>query len=93
MELEDIKPLSMTKAGEKVRLARIDAGRGLNSRLASMGLLPNVEITVVNNGHPGPFVINVKGSKMMLGRGVAHKIMVSNSHDKENHSGPGRQPE
>jgi Fe2+ transport system protein FeoA len=36
-----------------------------------------VEITVVNNSHPGPFVISVKGSKMMLGRGMADKIMVS----------------
>jgi len=66
----------MVKAGEKVRLVSINAGRGLNSRLASMGLLPNVEITVVNNSHPGPFVISVRGSKMMLGRGMAHKIMV-----------------
>lgn len=91
MELKDLKPLSSTKAGEKVRLVSIDAGRGLNSRLASMGLLPNVEITVVNNGHPGPFVISVKGSKMMLGRGMAHKIMVGSCHDEENHSSPGRQ--
>ena len=66
----------MVRPGETVRLARINAGQGLNNRLASMGLVPNVEITVVNNTHPGPFVISVKGSKMMLGRGMAHKIMV-----------------
>ncbi len=71
-----MRPLSVVPAGETVKLAKIDAGRGLNSRLASMGLLPNVEITVVRNSHPGPFVISVKGSKMMLGRGMAHKIMV-----------------
>jgi Fe2+ transport system protein FeoA len=41
-----------------------------------MGLVPNVEITVVRNAHPGPFVISVRDSKMMLGRGVADKIMV-----------------
>ena len=76
MEIKDTKPLSKIKSGEKVRLASIDAGRGLNSRLASMGLLPNVEITVVSNSHPGPFVINVKGSKMMLGKGIANKILV-----------------
>ena len=69
-------PLSMVKTGETVKLVSINAGRGLNSRLASMGLLPNVEITVVSNGHPGPFVISVKDSKMMLGRGIAHKIVV-----------------
>jgi len=71
-----MRPLSAVTAGETVKLAKIEAGRGLNSRLASMGLLPNVEITVVRNSHPGPFVISVKGSKMMLGRGMAHKIMV-----------------
>ena len=76
MQDKHLRPLSVVMAGETVKLAKIDAGRGLNSRLASMGLLPNVEITVVRNSHPGPFVINVKGSKMMLGRGMAHKIMV-----------------
>jgi len=35
-----------------------------------------VEITVVSNGHPGPFVISVKDSKMMLGKGIVHKIMI-----------------
>ena len=70
------KPLSTVRAGEMVKLTSIEAGRGLNSRLASMGLLPGVQIKVVNNGHPGPFVISVKDSKMMLGRGMAHKIMV-----------------
>ena len=82
METQQIKPLSAIRSGEKVRLASIEAGRGLNSRLASMGLLPIVEITVVNNRHPGPFVISVKGSRMMLGRGMAHKIMVRSCNDK-----------
>ncbi|MHC4646690.1 MAG: FeoA family protein, partial [Planctomycetota bacterium] len=55
MEEKPLRPLSTVKSGETVRLTRIDAGHGLNSRLASMGLLPNVQITVVRNGHPGPF--------------------------------------
>jgi len=76
MQDKHLQPLSAIATGETVKLAKIEAGRGLNSRLASMGLLPNVEITVVRNSHPGPFVISVKGSKMMLGRGMAHKIMV-----------------
>jgi Fe2+ transport system protein FeoA len=76
MEHKQVRPLSNVKAGETVKLAGIEAGRGLKSRLASMGLVTNVEITVLNNSHPGPFVISVKNSKMMLGRGMAHKIMV-----------------
>lgn len=91
METQQVKPLSSIRSGEKVRLVSIEAGRGLNSRLTSMGLLPNVEITVVNNSHPGPFVIKVKGSRMMLGRGMAHKIMVRTCNDEENNSGTGRQ--
>jgi Fe2+ transport system protein FeoA len=54
----------------------IDAGRGLNSRLAAMGLVADTELRVVSNGHPGPFVLIVKGTKVVLGRGVAQKIMV-----------------
>jgi Fe2+ transport system protein FeoA len=69
-------PLSTVAAGRKVRLAKVDAGQNLKSRLAAMGLVPSVEMTVVRNGHPGPFVISVKGSKVMLGRGMAQKIMV-----------------
>jgi len=76
MDKKQPKPLSKVSIGEKVRIISVDAGRGLNSRLASLGLLPNTEITVVSSGYPGPFVINVKGSKMAVGRGVAHKILV-----------------
>lgn len=68
--------LSTAKAGESVRLVRIDAGRGLNSRLASLGLVANAELKVVSNGHPGPFVLIVKEAKVVLGRGVAQKILV-----------------
>lgn len=70
------RPLSTVKAGETVRLVQVDAGRGLKSRLASMGLVANTEIKLVSNSHPGPVVIVVKETKMMLGRGMAHKIMV-----------------
>ena len=74
---KQLRPLSVVKEGETVKLATINAGQGLKSRLTTMGLLPNVEITVINNSHPGPFVISVKNSRMMLGRGMAHKIMVT----------------
>ena len=76
MQDKHLRPLSAVTTGETVKLAKVEAGRGLNNRLASMGLLPNVEITVIKNDHRGPFVISVKDSKMMLGRGMAHKIVV-----------------
>jgi Fe2+ transport system protein FeoA len=76
---QQLRPLSTISDGEKVILVQIDAGRGLKSRLASMGLLPNTEVTVISNKHPGPFMISVKKTKMMLGRGMTDKIMVRRS--------------
>jgi Fe2+ transport system protein FeoA len=76
MKSKQLMPLSMVRAGETVKLAGINAGQGLKSRLTAMGLVPDVEITVISNCHPGPFVINVKDSRVMLGRGMAHKIVV-----------------
>ncbi len=77
LQHRETRPLSAVRSGERVRLAGIEAGRSLNSRLIAMGLVPNVEITVISNNHPGPFVILVKRSKVVLGRGMAQKIMVN----------------
>lgn len=90
-EQKNARPLSTVQSGEKVKLAGIDAGRDLHSRLIAMGLVPNVEITVVSNNHPGPFVIMVKNSRMVLGRGMAHKIMVSACDHEKNNSRPSGQ--
>jgi Fe2+ transport system protein FeoA len=90
MEHKAIQSLSEVRSGQKVKLVSVEAGRSLVNRLVSMGLLPNVEITVINNSHPGPFVINVKGSKIMLGRGMANKIMVCDCDYEKDHSGSGR---
>jgi ferrous iron transport protein A len=88
---QKVIPLSTIHSVKRVKLVCVKAGRGLNSRLAAMGLLPNVEITVINSGHPGPFVISVKGSRMMLGRGMADKIMVSSCDYEKDQGGSGRQ--
>jgi len=76
MDERHVRPLSMVGAGETVRVVKLNAGRGLNSRLAAMGFVPNTKVKVVSNSHPGPFIVTVKDSKVMLGRGMAHKIMV-----------------
>ncbi|MCK5173319.1 MAG: metal-dependent transcriptional regulator [Planctomycetes bacterium] len=70
------KTLAHAKPGQKVRLTSINAGQKLRSRLAALGLVPNVEITVVSTGRPGPFMINVKGSKIALGKPMVDKIIV-----------------
>ncbi len=69
-------PLSIVQSGRRVRLVSVDAGCGLCGRLTAMGLVPGVEIEVVQNSIRGPFLIEVMGSRIMLGRGMARKITV-----------------
>ncbi len=70
-------PLAEVEAGSTVRLDSVDAGQGLQARLVSMGLIPGTEIEVVRNDTRGPFIIGVKGTRLMLGRGVVERIAVS----------------
>ncbi len=69
-------PLLNIKTGQKVKLIRVDAGEGLKSRLAALGMVPNVQITISNKDRPGPFVVSFKGSRIALGREMTEKIMV-----------------
>ena len=69
-------PLSMVSAGETVKIASVKAGWGLQRRLADMGLTPGVQVRVVNSQGRGPVVLDIRGSRLALGHGIAHRIMV-----------------
>lgn len=69
-------PLVIVQSGRRVRLLAVDAGHGLQGRLTAMGLVPGVEIEVLRNSMRGPILIEVKGSRIMLGHGMARKIVV-----------------
>ena len=73
----------MVKSGKTVKLVGLNAGNDLRSRLAALGMVPNVDITVVRSGHPGPFVVSIKGSKIVLGRGMAEKVIVEQVGNRE----------
>jgi ferrous iron transport protein A len=69
-------PLAMARPGEVVTLVAINAGFGLRRRLADMGLSPGVSLRVIQSQMPGPVIIELRGSRLALGRGMAQKIMV-----------------
>jgi ferrous iron transport protein A len=77
MEATSRRLLSQVEDGQIVSIVSVEGGRGLRSRLATMGLLPKTRILVVHNGRSGPFVISVKNCRMVVGRGVADKITVT----------------
>ena len=70
-------PLTIVQAGRRVRLVTVEAGHGLQNRLVAMGLVPGVEIEVLQNSMHGPVIIAVKGGRIIIGRGMAQKIMVA----------------
>jgi ferrous iron transport protein A len=60
----------------EVTLIDITGGRGVRSKLYSMGLVPGVTLRVLNrNGH-GPLIIGLKDSRLVIGHGMASKIIV-----------------
>ena len=70
-------PLTIIQAGRRVRLVAVNAGQGLEGRLSAMGLVPGAEIEVIRNTFRGPFLVAVKGTRIMLGREMARKILVA----------------
>ena len=70
-------PLSMLSAGEEAQLVDVRGGHGIRRRLSAMGLNPGMKVTVVQNTMRGPIILGVMDSRIALGRGMAHKILVS----------------
>ena len=69
-------PLSTFKSGVIVKLVSVGGGHGLRARLASMGLLPGVEVEIKSDSSRGPLILAILGGRVMLGRGMAEKILV-----------------
>ena len=69
-------PLAMVSPGEVVTVVGVRAGWGLTRRLADMGLVPGTTLRVINSQMPGPIIIDLRGSRLVLGHGIAQKILV-----------------
>ncbi len=69
-------PLAFVKVGSKVILQHIQAGLELKNRMTSLGLIPGIEIEVIQNQQSGPFMIKIRDNKIAIGRGVALKLLV-----------------
>ena len=74
--VKPLQQLSALQPGSRATIRRIEAGRGLAARLSAMGLLPGAQVEVLKSGRGGPLVIKIKETKLVLGRGMTHKIIV-----------------
>jgi Fe2+ transport system protein FeoA len=63
--------------GARARFVKVQAETAFRTRLVAMGLRPGTELRMVHNGGRGPFVLAVDGSRIVLGRGMAHRVLVT----------------
>ena len=76
MEKKQIN-ITDAKEGQKVTVVSILGGRMAVKRLSDLGLTPQTEIKIVKKiPYRGPIEIEVRGSNIVVGRGLASKILV-----------------
>jgi ferrous iron transport protein A len=69
--------LSTLTPGEIAVVHELVGGRGFMSRLATLGFTPGAKLTMVQNFGHGPLIVNIRGTRIALGRGEAAKVVVT----------------
>ncbi len=75
MQPQKRKFLSDIKKGTAVKVAGVHGGRSMVHRLNTMGIIPGTDIKIVHESK-GPVIIEARGSRIALGRGMVSKIEV-----------------
>ena len=70
-------PLRLASVGQRVRLTAFIGGQGFCDRVAGIGLYIGTEVTVLNNAMDGKLLIAHGATRLFLGGGMAHKIIVT----------------
>ena len=76
MDPTDPFPLCSASVDVDLNICAIDGGRGMRSRLASMGMVPGVRVRLMRTRSDGPYIVGLKEARVMLGHGMACRILV-----------------
>ncbi len=68
-------PLSMSREGEPSIIKRIGGKEETKKFLESLGFVVGATVTVIS-AIGGNIIVNVKGSRVAIGRDMANKILV-----------------
>jgi ferrous iron transport protein A len=69
-------PLAGLPPGERAVLFQLNIPKSAINRLLSLGFTPGVEVTSMQNFGRGPLVVNVRGTRVALGRAEAAGLLV-----------------
>jgi len=76
-------PLSALRNGEKGVVKTILGGAGAHRNLMDLGIVEGKEIKVVKNSG-GAVLVAINGTKLVVGRGLAMKVLVEKYGDGGN---------
>lgn len=66
--------------GDWVRVIRFEAGKGVDNKLRSLGIMPGDIARVIRQApFGGPIMVEIHGREIALGRGIAKKVEVEES--------------
>lgn len=69
-------PLYMLPENKEAKIEEIRGGRGLIRRLSDMGFTYGTKVKMLHSSSQGPVLVDIRGSKIALGKGVSMKIYV-----------------
>ncbi|MBM7854900.1 ferrous iron transport protein A [Desulfohalotomaculum tongense] len=71
-----MKPLWFLGMNRTGVVREIAGGRGVRKRLTGMGFIEGVTVRIIKNDNYGPLIVSLGEGRLVLGQGVANKIMV-----------------
>jgi ferrous iron transport protein A len=75
--------LSALQAGQTAVIHDFVAGHTLVSRLSVLGFTPDARVTMVQNFGHGPVIVNIRDTRVALGRGEAARVRVRRLADDQ----------
>jgi len=73
---EDGLRLSSARAGKTYTLVSLIGGEGFREKISAMGLSSGVSFRIIANSGHGPVGLEVRNTRLGIGRGMAEKIRV-----------------
>ncbi len=68
-------PLNFIGIGKSAEVSSIQGGEGLSKKIMEMGMSTGAIIKIMKNDS-GPLIIKIGETRLVLGRGMAQKVMV-----------------
>jgi ferrous iron transport protein A len=74
--MSTLKRVSDLRPGARGVVSNLRGGREFVSRVVAMGVTIGAEIAIIRNSGRGPIIIDVRDTRLALGRGEATRIEV-----------------